>query len=154
MRRRILSLIGIAALGAIAGLFLAPNTGRANRAKAKDKLIHYGHQIAHLFTRLLPSKIRFYSGRVKGLYYWVRDRLVKPPSKLLLDDITITDKVKSAIGRPREMINDSKMNINTEFGIVYLRGVSKNPRQKQRAQRLAQSVDGVIDVVNELKVAA
>ena len=46
------------------------------------------------------------------------------------------------------------IDVNTEHGVVYLLGRVNSQREKEQAERIARSVDGVRDVVNHLEVGS
>jgi hyperosmotically inducible protein len=68
-----------------------------------------------------------------------------------VSDSSITAAVKT------KMIGDSdvkarNIDVNTEHGVVYLLGRVNSQHEKDQAERLARSCDGVRDVVNHLEV--
>ena len=68
-----------------------------------------------------------------------------------LDDATVTAKVKSAlIAEPN--LKAMSINVDTAAGIVTLRGTADSQETKQKAERLASTVEGVRSVKNELVV--
>ena len=73
------------------------------------------------------------------------------PAREQMHDSEITTKVKAKFMADPEV---SSMNIavETNEGVVYLMGRVKDLRQKQEAERLARSTEGVHDVVNHLNV--
>jgi hyperosmotically inducible protein len=68
-------------------------------------------------------------------------------------DPTITMAVKSRLAKEKAGTL-TKVNVDTRQGIVELSGTVDNNAMKQRAGDLAQQVDGVRRVVNNLKVQA
>lgn len=151
--RALLFLAGLAA-----GMLFSPNTGRANRAKIKDKANHYSNVVEDLFLVEAPRKFRYYRGKLTGIEHKL-EKSVLPElhgahARMAPDDITLTDKIKSLIGRPTEGIDDSAVNINTVNGIVYLRGAVPSNREKRRIERVARMQQGTRDVENDLKIAA
>lgn len=68
-----------------------------------------------------------------------------------IDDATITAKVKTALlsRRSTSAINTS---VKTEGGTVVLTGKAKNEAEKELAERLARSVEGVREVENRMTV--
>lgn len=70
-----------------------------------------------------------------------------------VSDSSITASVKT------KMIADGQVkahniDVNTEHGVVYLLGRVNSQSEKEQAERLARSVDGVRDVVNHLEVGS
>lgn len=152
--RRLITIIIASLGGVILGVLFAPNTGRATRARVKDRMIHYAHEVGHIFTRWLPSKARFFSGKIIGLANIALGFLAIKPTGIPIDDTTITDKARSRMGRSRPKIDIHRMNINTEDGVIYLRGVAMNFQQKSNAEKIVKDIEGVSRVVNELRIAA
>jgi len=69
----------------------------------------------------------------------------------VIDDGTITTKVKAKI-IDNDRLNDSKIDVDTYNGHVTLTGSAGSRDDRERAAKLAKSVDGVRDVNNKLKV--
>ena len=68
-----------------------------------------------------------------------------------LDDAAVTAKVKSAlIAEPN--LKAMSINVDTTGGVVTLKGTTENFEQKQRAEQLAGTIEGVRSVRNELLV--
>src|SRR5262245_43847326 len=68
-----------------------------------------------------------------------------------LEDAAVTAKVKSAlIAEPN--LKAMSIDVDTTGGIVTLKGTTENAEQKQRAEQLAATVEGVRSVRNELVV--
>lgn len=69
------------------------------------------------------------------------------------EDRTITDRIRSSIGREPELASLPKININTQAnGVVYLRGTVPDMEKRDLVQLAAEMTDGVTQVVNELEV--
>lgn len=69
-----------------------------------------------------------------------------------VDDATITGSVKASLVADKAS-NFTRIDVDTNRGVVYLNGVVPNENQKERAERLAKRVDGVTKVVNNLQVS-
>lgn len=68
-----------------------------------------------------------------------------------LDDAAVTAKVKSAlIAEPN--LKAMSIDVDTTGGIVTLKGTTENFEQKQKAEQLASTIEGVRSVRNELVV--
>jgi hyperosmotically inducible protein len=69
-----------------------------------------------------------------------------------IDDKTVTAGVKTKLvaDRARNLV---AVDVDTNQGVVYLSGNVSTARQKADAERIARSVDGVRNVVNNLQVA-
>ena len=73
------------------------------------------------------------------------------PAKEQARDSGITAKVKAKFVADPEVASHN-INVETSEGVVYLTGRVKDARQRDEAERLARGVDGVVDVVNHIKV--
>jgi len=69
-----------------------------------------------------------------------------------VDDASITAGVKSQLVMEKAA-NLTRIDVDTDNGIVHLNGVVDSRGQKQRAEELAERVRGVKKVVNDLQVA-
>jgi hyperosmotically inducible protein len=69
-----------------------------------------------------------------------------------VDDATVTSAVKSQLVMDKAA-NLTRVDVDTNRGIVYLNGTVESSEQKQRAEDLAERVKGVTKVVNNLQVA-
>lgn len=69
------------------------------------------------------------------------------------DDETITDRVRTNLGRVLHADHLARLNINTQQnGIVYLRGPVHSQEESQQIEMIAQQTEGVQQVVNELRM--
>ena len=69
-----------------------------------------------------------------------------------VDDATVTSAVKSQLVMDKAA-NLTRVDVDTNRGVVYLNGTVESSEQKQRAEELAERVKGVSKVVNNLQVA-
>lgn len=69
------------------------------------------------------------------------------------ENAVLTAKVKNALIIARDM-DTSNLNVDSQDGVVTLKGSVPTTAMKQRAERLARQVEGVQSVRNELTVAA
>jgi hypothetical protein len=77
------------------------------------------------------------------------------PGVLSQDDqnLTITQRVRSMLGREPALASIPHFNINTEGkGVVYLRGYVHTEEQRRAAEMVAGTTEGVTRVVNELHI--
>jgi hypothetical protein len=77
------------------------------------------------------------------------------PGVLSHDDqnLTITQRVRSMLGREPALASIPHFNINTEGdGVVYLRGYVHTEEQRRAAEAVASATEGVMRVVNELHI--
>jgi osmotically-inducible protein OsmY len=73
------------------------------------------------------------------------------PAKEQAKDSGITAKVKAKFIADPEVAAHN-ISVETSEGVVYLTGRVADERQRTEAERLARGVEGVVDVVNHLKV--
>lgn len=68
-----------------------------------------------------------------------------------VDDATLTSSVKTKLAADK-LSSLTRIDVDTNNGIVSLNGVVESSEQKARAQELASQVSGVNKVVNNLQV--
>jgi hyperosmotically inducible protein len=71
-----------------------------------------------------------------------------------VDDTSITTAVKAKLAAEQGATTLTGVNVDTSGGIVSLSGMVESEAMKQRAATLAQQVEGVTRVVNNLQVRA
>ena len=69
----------------------------------------------------------------------------------VVDDATITARVKTAFAKD-ETVSAMSIDVDTYKGAVHLNGTVKSHEEAQRAVQLAQAVDGVTQVSNNLEI--
>ncbi|MGH7768908.1 MAG: BON domain-containing protein [Candidatus Binatia bacterium] len=69
-----------------------------------------------------------------------------------VDDANLTASVKANLVADKAA-NLTRIDVDTNGGIVYLNGTVQSPQEKARAEQLALQVQGVKKVVNNLQVA-
>lgn len=72
----------------------------------------------------------------------------------VIDDAAITGKVKAALAREADFTDAMDVNVTTYRGVVQLSGFVDSEQMARRASSIAQRVDGVQSVKNDLRVAA
>lgn len=70
-----------------------------------------------------------------------------------IDDASITTAVQAKLSQDR-LSNFSRVDVDTERGVVTLNGVVKSAEQKMRVAELARGVAGVRTVNNNLQIQA
>ena len=68
-----------------------------------------------------------------------------------VDDATITIKVKAKLTTEHAK-NLVKVDVDTRDGVVHLQGILPTSKDKAQAEWLAHSTEGVVAVMNDLKV--
>lgn len=66
-------------------------------------------------------------------------------------DATITTTVKAKLAAEKA-VTLTRVSVETQHGVVYLTGLVDSAALRDRATELARKVDGVRDVVNNVKV--
>jgi len=69
------------------------------------------------------------------------------------NDLAISTAVKGKLADD-ELVHARHIDVDTDDGVVYLKGHQSNDAAKQRAEQLARQTDGVRAVVNEIVVSA
>lgn len=70
----------------------------------------------------------------------------------VLDDNVIAAKVNGKIADAAGLSTASDVNVDVDRGVVQLSGFVDDPEKKNRAERLARSVEGVVDVRNDIEL--
>jgi len=81
------------------------------------------------------------------------DQGVRAETKRIVSDTTLTTKVKAALIREKNL-NAMDVNVETRNGVVQLSGFVDSAVQQERAAQVAQKVEGVKEVKNDLRLAA
>ena len=67
---------------------------------------------------------------------------------------TLTTKVKSALAKDSGFKTLGKINVDSNEGVVTLKGRVESAEAKKKAEQIAKQVDGVKSVKNQLRVEA
>ena len=137
------------ALGAGAALWLwrnprARSTARRALDDARSRLREAG--ISERLRQWLPTSL-IEADLARGSQHL--------PGVISQDDqnLTITQRVRSNLGREPLLASIPHFNINTEGdGVVYLRGYVHTEEQRRAAEMLVSATEGVTRVVNELHI--
>ncbi|TKS58250.1 MAG: BON domain-containing protein [Nitrospira sp.] len=68
-----------------------------------------------------------------------------------IDDATVTASVQGKLTADK-LSNFSRINVDTDRGVVTLNGVVRSAEEQSRAEELARQVDGVTKVNNNLQI--
>lgn len=68
-----------------------------------------------------------------------------------IDDTTITTTVKARLAAEKA-VTLTRVSVETQQGVVYLTGFVESAALRDRAGEIARKVDGVRDVVNNVRV--
>ncbi|HEY2990622.1 MAG TPA: BON domain-containing protein [Candidatus Binatia bacterium] len=69
-----------------------------------------------------------------------------------VDDANLTASVKAKLVADKAA-NLTRIDVDTNGGIVYLNGTVSSPQEKAKAEQLARETSGVKKVVNNLQIA-
>jgi len=69
----------------------------------------------------------------------------------IIDDATVTASVQGKLTADK-LSNFSRINVDTDRGVVTLNGVVRSAEEQSRAEELARQVDGVTKVNNNLQL--
>jgi osmotically-inducible protein OsmY len=136
-------------IGALIGVLLAPNKGRRTRAALKDKLAGGASDLGEAAAR----KVQHISERASGAVHDLKARGAGEGEDAG-DDVTIADRVRSAIGHLEKDHgwNIARINIDSSDGVVTLRGPVADSAVADELVAVAEKVLGVREVHNELAV--
>lgn len=70
-----------------------------------------------------------------------------------VDDAVVTTRVKSKFATDKE-VSAMAIQVETLKGVVQLSGFAKSSNEKMKAEEIARSVNGVVDVKNDIIVRA
>ena len=139
--RRAYFLAGLGA-GALVAFFMDPSEGKRRRHTVRDR----GFATLRRGKREAASKADYAAGHAHGAVHAVKpDVAPREP----IDDVTLTRKVESEIFRDADAPK-GQVSVNTEHGVVYLRGEVQQPEQIQTLAAAAEKVAGVERVENLL----
>jgi BON domain len=131
-----------AAAGAAGAYFLDPQQGKRRRHVAFDRLM----ALVRRGKAEGGRKARYAAGVAKGTAYQAAGAGDGAES---LPDPDLANKVRTEIFRTPDAPKGD-VNVNSENGIIYLRGEVKSPEEVERLAEDARRVTGVRDVVNLL----
>ncbi|HEV3475138.1 MAG TPA: BON domain-containing protein, partial [Actinomycetota bacterium] len=142
-RTRLWAAIAVGA-GAVAAFFLDPVSGKRRRHVTRS-------WIAGRFRRAGTRTARV--GRAVGSEAYGKWQAVKHAGEETdpENDITLAEKVRSEAFAGLDL--PSRINVNAESGVVYLRGQVKRPDEIRDIERRVRDIRGVRGVVNLLHVS-
>lgn len=136
--------LGIGAVaGALAALFLDPQSGRRRR----QQLVQRTGGFFRRMLRRTGRTARGVAADVSGLGHKVAHLREEPKGQP--DDATLVAKVESEVFRDPDMPK-GQVNVNAEYGVVVLRGQVERPDLIEELERRVRKVQGVVDVENLL----
>jgi osmotically-inducible protein OsmY len=126
-------------IGAALAYFFDPDNGRRRRKVAIDRTGRLARRSA---WRARGAAV--YAGGLKEKATHLSEQEKPQP-----DDVTLTRKVETEIFRDAD-VPKGQINVNTEDGVVYLRGEVKQPDLIKDLEEKARNVQGVLAVENLL----
>ena len=142
--------LGVGVLvGVIIGILMAPSSGRRNRALWRDKLAKGAHKVGDL-SGAAAGKAHDLSNRVEGVAHKVNARVNGDSDDA--DDVTIADRVRTAFGRLDAAQGLERINIDSNDGVITLRGPIVSEATQVALVAAAQTVAGVREVISDLLV--
>jgi BON domain len=127
------------AAGAAAAYVLDPKRGHARRTQARDQLLAQTRRT----RRDLDRRSRYVSGAATGTV----KRFTSAANDPSLNDVGLTRKVESHIFRAEDAPK-GRVSVNSEDGVVFLRGEVETQEQIDMLVRSTERVDGVEEVRN------
>jgi osmotically-inducible protein OsmY len=70
-----------------------------------------------------------------------------------VDDAVISTKIKTEYAKDKQ-VSALRINVDTDKGVVTLRGTAKSKEEADKAVSIAKGISGVSSVKNEIKVEA
>jgi osmotically-inducible protein OsmY len=132
-----------AAVGAAIAYFFDPESGRRRRALARDRTAGFARRTFRRLNRVQ----RHAQAEAYGLSQKAQHLHEEPKPRP--DDASLTQKVETEIFRDAE-VPKGQININSESGIVVLRGEVGTPELIRDLEERARKVQGVKSVENLL----
>jgi gas vesicle protein len=140
-------------VGSLLGALLAPKSGKNSRQWIIQQGSHLSAQSKRLVNRG-SAQLRYRAGSFQGITHKLKD-MVNPELQLLEpDDDTIEQKVRTALGETPLTWDLPHVNVNSENGIVTVRGPVKNLKEKNNVEKVAKRIIGVKDVINKTRLVA
>jgi hypothetical protein len=130
--------------GAAAEYFLDPHSGKRRRHVARDRFGAFFRRRG----REVERKASYLEGVAAGAPHRVK-QAVAPGDGKEIDDLTLTRKVESEVFRAADAPK-GQVDVNTENGIVYLRGELKRREEIEKLVANVEKVEGVKGVKNLL----
>lgn len=143
MKRNALPFLLTGAAGAATVYFLDPDSGRRRRALVRDRsgaMLRRGSRQLRRLRRKTSSEV--YGFKQKATHLW-------PEESAPANDETLTQRVESEIFRDPKWPK-GEINIQTDHGIVSLRGELSSRGDIERLEAAVRKVPGVRDVENLL----
>jgi gas vesicle protein len=133
--------------GAILAILLAPTSGRRTRALVKDKVNQAGHEAADL-AQAASQRAADLGRKAGGAVQAAKNAGADDDA----DDVTVADRVRTALGDSHETRELPHLNIDSADGVVTLRGPILDEAQIKAVETVVRAVKGVKEVKTEITV--
>lgn len=140
--------VGVVA-GVALGVLLAPASGRRSRALVRDKLSKAGHEAGDLGVAA-KKKAADISHRAAGLAHDIKEKVKPSPDDA--DDATISDRVRTELGRLPAAGQLGRINVDVCEGVATLRGPVVDEATRAAVEAAVRGVKGVKAVKSTLLV--
>lgn len=136
----------------VIAILTAPKTGKATRNWLSQQYQHLAHLLRRT-ARRSSTRARYLAGIARGSVTSLRQTF-QPKEEEYIDDDLISDRVRTQLGENPLTWDLPRLNINTENGIVTIRGPVQSERQRHDVENVVRRVKDVVGVVNDLRVVA
>lgn len=140
-------------IGALTGILFTPKSGRGSRQWLKEQSSHLGAE-GRRFLNRAGVQLRYRSGALQGIAHKIKDMVSPEPELIEADDDTIEQRVRVALGETPLTWDIPHINVNSERGVVTLRGGVKTLKEQGNVEKVARKVPGVKEVINKTKLVA
>lgn len=134
-----------AAAGAALTYFLDPQNGKRRRRTTMDRVAGFFRRRGRSVSRAGRGVVSEARGVAQKATHLREERKPQP------NDATLTSKVESEIFRDPD-VPKGQISVNSEQGVVYLRGEVESPDLIGQLEQRTRKVQGVRDVENLLHV--
>jgi hyperosmotically inducible protein len=139
--------------GKVKAALLTDSTAKGTQidVESKDGIVQLNGFVDSTENKVAASRVASGVDGVKGVDNNLDVRTTDRSASAVIDDATVTAKVKAALIED-STTKASEINVDTHEGTVQLNGFVESPAAKARAAELAQTIEGVRSVENNLDV--
>lgn len=136
------TVVGAVAVGAVAMYFLDPERGSYRRGYIRNKAWRSGKSFSDAMGNAVGNRLP---------QYWQRAKDAAAHAGHMIDDSSLTQKLRAEVARFADAANDIDVQVNN--GYAYLRGAAPRKIAHKLAKR-ARSISGVLGVENHIALRA
>ena len=139
--------------GKVKAALLTDSTAKGTQidVESKDGIVQLNGFVDSTENKVAAGRVATTVEGVKGVDNNLDVRTTDRSASAVVDDATVTAKVKAALIED-STTKASEINVDTHVGTVQLNGFVESPAAKARAAELAQTIEGVRSVENNLDV--